>query len=70
MPTTLIYSGSAHGWLIKDFHERCDDKGPTISLFKIKNGDCIGGYTQVPWTSDGYDRGDSEAMLFNLSRQR
>jgi hypothetical protein len=43
----LLYNGSAHGWLAKDFHSRSDNKGPTISLFKIKNGDCIGGYTTV-----------------------
>jgi hypothetical protein len=45
--TTLLYSGSKHGWKYKNFHSRCDGKGPTISLFKVKNtGDCIGGYTR------------------------
>ena len=43
--TTLLYNGSAHGWKGKDFHSRCDNKGPTISLYKIKDGDCVGGYT-------------------------
>jgi hypothetical protein len=46
--TTLLYSGSIHGWKAKDFHSRCDGKGPTISLFKVKNtGECIGGYTNA-----------------------
>jgi hypothetical protein len=46
--TSLLYSGSIHGWKFKDFHSRCDRKGPTISLFKIKyGGDCIGGYTNA-----------------------
>jgi hypothetical protein len=31
----------------KDFHSRCDKKGPTISLFKVKKGDCIGGFTNA-----------------------
>ena len=43
--TVLLYRGSDQGWMFKDFHSRCDHKGPTISLFKIKDGDCIGGYT-------------------------
>ncbi len=43
--TVLLYSGSLHGWMFKDFHSRCDNKGPTISLFKLKDGDCVGGYT-------------------------
>jgi hypothetical protein len=52
--TTLLYSGSIHGWEAKDFHSRCDGKGPTISLFKMKAEededeveDCIGGYTNA-----------------------
>ncbi len=46
--TTLLYCGSIHGWMFKDFHSRCDGKSPTISLFKVKNtGECIGGYTNA-----------------------
>ena len=47
--TTLLYRGSDHGWMIKDFHSRCDEKGPTLCLFKVKDGDCIGGYTNAQW---------------------
>ena len=36
--TTLLYRGSEHGWMAIDFHSRCENKGPTISLFKKKNG--------------------------------
>jgi hypothetical protein len=42
---TLLYRGSDHGWEFIDFHSSCDHKGPTISLFKVKDGDCIGGFT-------------------------
>ena len=45
--TALLFRGSEHGWMAKDFHSRCDKKGPTISLFKIKDGDCIGGFTKA-----------------------
>ena len=65
--TILLYSGSIHGWRAIDFHSRCDDKGPTISLFKVKDGDCIGGYSKAKWTSDRCFIGDSAALLFNLS---
>ncbi len=43
--TYMLYRGSDHGWECKDFHSRCDNKGPTISLFKVKDGDVIGGYS-------------------------
>jgi hypothetical protein len=45
--TALLFRGSEHGWMKKDFHSRCDNKGPTISLFKVKDGDCIGGFTKA-----------------------
>jgi nitrite reductase/ring-hydroxylating ferredoxin subunit len=45
--TILLYCGSIHGWTAKDFHSRCDRKGPTISLFKVKDGDCVGGFTEA-----------------------
>ncbi len=50
--TTLLYSGSKHGWKWIDFHSRCDNKAPTISLFKLLDGDCIGGFTNALWSSD------------------
>jgi len=70
--TYMLYRGSEHGWMCKDFHNRCDNKGPTISLFKVKDGDCIGGYTKEHWQNlfNGKYFIDSDAMLFNLSCQR
>ena len=44
---TLLYRGSRDGWKYADFHSRADGKSPTISLFKVKNGPCIGGYTEA-----------------------
>ena len=68
--TTLLYRGSEHGWMAINFHSRCDKKGQTVCLFKIKDGDCIGGFTTAYWSSDGKHVDDSEAMLFNLSCYR
>ena len=56
--------------MAEDFHSRSDKKGPTISLFKIKDGDCIGGYTKAQWSSDNKLVEDEAAMLFNLSSCR
>ena len=44
--TILLYRGSRDGWKAQDFHRLSDDKGPTVTLFKVKeNGNCIGGFT-------------------------
>jgi hypothetical protein len=45
--TYLLFRGSEHGWRARDFYSRCDKKGPTIILFKVKDGDCIGGFTNA-----------------------
>ncbi len=68
--TTLLFRGSQHGWSYTDFHSRCDEKGPTISLFKIKDGDVIGGFTTHQWGSLRRFYVDRESFLFNLSASR
>ena len=46
--TVLRYRGSTDGWMIDDFHRTSDGKGPTITLFKVKEtGHCIGGFTSA-----------------------
>ena len=69
LTSTLLYSGHFHGWDGKDFHNRCDNKGRTVSLFQIKDGDCIGGYTSEHWENDenGKFKADNSAFLFNLT---
>ena len=49
----IVYRGSDDGWLEDDFHRCADNKGATITLFKIEYGDCIGGYTTQSWHSRG-----------------
>ncbi len=58
--------------MCKDFHSRCDNKGPTVSLFKIVDGDCVGGYTKAQWQSPKDEKysNDNDAILFNLNHQR
>ena len=68
--TTLLFRGSLHGWEPYNFHSHCDEKSPTISLFKIKNGDTIGGFTTRQWESSDEFYVDSDSFLFNLSASR
>ena len=71
--TVLEDRGSDHGWEYHDFHEKADNKGWTVSLFKILDGDCVGGFTTQSWDEDKhvhwYVR-DDNAFLFNLSCAR
>ena len=44
--TTMLYRGSQDGWAGKDMHSKCDGKKATVSLLKMQNGGCIGGFTK------------------------
>ena len=37
------------GETFKIFHELCDNKGPTLTLIKLKNEEIIGGFTPISW---------------------
>lgn len=65
----LLYRGSLHGFYFKDFHKYCDNKGPTVTLMQIEDGDCIGGYTEENWSTNNKYVEDKRARLFNLSKQ-
>ena len=40
----LLYRGTRDGMNSKNFHEKCDEKGPTITLFRNDKGNLFGGY--------------------------
>ncbi len=63
--TTLLYRGSDHGWLKKDYESRYDYEKSAIFLFKIKDGDCIGVYEMISLSPNGSKTYDEK--LFNLS---
>jgi hypothetical protein len=72
-----IYRGSKHKWKLSDFEKRCLEKGPTLSLFKVKDGPCIGGFTTANWGNPLYfssifssSKCDNSAFLFNLTDKR
>ncbi len=68
--TTLLYRGTENGMYYSNFHTCCDNKGPTICLIQLLDGDCIGGVTSVSWSSECKREADSQAFLFNLTRER
>ncbi|CAF0862681.1 unnamed protein product [Didymodactylos carnosus] len=63
----LIYRASRDGFGAKDFHDRCNDPGATVTVIRSKNGYLFGGCTRAPWKSDrGWKEGAS-AFLFTLT---
>ena len=63
----LLYRMSRDGDSIRTFHNLCDNKGPTVSLYLLNDGNIIGGYTPLYWdTSSGWKK-DNETFVFNLN---
>ena len=65
----LLYRGSRDGMSANSFHNRCNNKGPTISLFKNENGYIFGGYASIDWTSYGDWRSAPDNFLFTLTNK-
>ena len=47
----LLYRLSVNGDNKSAFHELCDNKGPTLTLFHVNDGNIIGIYTPLSWDS-------------------
>ena len=44
----LCYRASVDGWIGQDFHKKCDDVGPTLTLVKCGTN-IFGGFTDQSW---------------------
>jgi sugar lactone lactonase YvrE len=49
------YNGERDGFAARTFHDRCDNKGPTITVLRVDTGGpkgrVFGGYSKVSWAS-------------------
>ena len=63
----LLYRGTRDGMGSNYFHNKCDNKGPTISLFKNEKGNIFGGYASIDWTSCNNYKSAPESFIFTLT---
>ena len=49
----LLYRGTRDGSSSEKFHEKCDNQGPTICLYKNEKGYIFGGYASISWKNEG-----------------
>ncbi len=67
----LIYRGTRDGDLAKNFHEKCDNKGPTLVLCKDKNEQIFGGFTTAEWDSNQrHSKNDKNAFIFSITNNK
>ena len=63
---TLLYRASRDGWNASDFHSKCDNKGPTLTVIKCTGGYVFGGYAHAAWTPNGSWQTSPGSFLFSL----
>ena len=66
----LLYRLTIDGNLSSKFHEKCDEKGPTITLFELEDENKVGIYTPLNWDSKSKWKQDMNSFLFNLNKQK
>uniref|UniRef100_UPI003AABAD0C interferon-induced protein 44-like isoform X7 n=1 Tax=Centroberyx gerrardi TaxID=166262 RepID=UPI003AABAD0C len=63
----LLYKASIHGFTSAAFHQRCDNKSPTVSVGYNASGYVFGGYTSKPFNQSEEFMQDDQAFLFTFS---
>jgi len=64
----LLYKWSQDTQTNEEWHSKCDEKGPTVTVVRTKGGYVFGGYAHIPWLSKTNNYQPSkESFLFSLT---
>ncbi|CAG5863859.1 unnamed protein product [Menidia menidia] len=66
----LLYKASVHGFTSAAFHQRCDNRSPTLSVGYNASGYVFGGYTRQPFSQSGTYVSDDQAFLFTFRGEK
>ena len=61
---TPCYRALDHGWSVSTFHQKCDNKGPTLSMVRRENF-VFGGFTERSW-GEGNQTSRLSEYIFSL----
>lgn len=66
--TFLCYRATVDGFQAENFHTKCNNKGPTITI--VKSGSRVfGGYTSTSWKSIANYVQDATTYLFSVNNE-
>ena len=63
----LLYRATRDGSESNVFHNKCDNQGPTICLFKNEKDNIFGAYASISWASDNNYHNAEGSFLFTLT---
>ena len=64
----LLYRLTRDGDEIQTFHNLCDNKGITLLLVKLIDGNILGGYITKDWDNHSEWKSDQDAFVFSLTQ--
>ncbi len=64
----LLYRLTRDGDEFQTFHNLCDNKGITLLLVKLIDGNILGGYITKDWDTSGNWKQDQNAFVFSLTQ--
>ena len=65
----LLYRKSRDGSTPDDFHNKCDNKGITITFIETTKGYKFGGYTELNWDKSGFKK-DKSTFIFSFNNKQ
>jgi len=67
---SLLFKASRDGFNRKAFHDRCDNKGSTITVVKSQFNQVFGGYANTSWDSASHYIKSSKNFIFSISMNK
>ena len=65
----LLFRKTRDGSTPEDFHNKCDNKGTTITFIETTNGYKFGGYTEIEWDCSNQYKSDKQTFLFSFNKR-
>ena len=65
----LLFRKSRDGSTPKDFHNKCDNQGITITFIETTKGYKFGGYTEFHWDCSNQYKMDNNAFIFSFNNK-
>ena len=66
----LLYRKTRDGSTPNDFHNRCDNKGITITFIETTKGYKFGGYTELQWDKSEKSKKDKSIFIFSFNNKQ
>lgn len=66
----LLYKAKRDGDTAEEFYNKCENKGPTITIVLSTDGNRFGGYTSLSWKKPNFFQyyPDEKAFIFSLNK--